>query len=169
MSIRGFYVGEWREKGEGCFWEQWKEFPFYLGHFWLAVDPSTCLFNHGQLSNLQRLALGLYLGGNFYGKWNGDNEYFDLVCSCNSLLFDKITETFVCSWFFEGCFSVSVITVLYSSRVFFSLGMLLKNQSFHSEWNVQSMYFCTQMNWKLHAWGKLSSWIQVLIFKFVIF
>lgn len=48
-------------------------------------------------------------------------------------LLDKITETFVCSWFFEGCFSVSVITVLYSSRFFFSLGMLLKNQSFHSE------------------------------------
>lgn len=39
-------------------------------------------------------------------------------------LFDKITETFVCSWFFEGCFSVSIITVLYSSPFFFSLGML---------------------------------------------
>lgn len=122
-----------KRKGGGVFLRTMKRISFYLGHFWLAVDPSTCLFNHGQLSNLQRLALGLYLGGNFYGKWNGDNEYFDLVCSCNSLLFDKITETFVCSWFFEGCFSVSVITVLYSSRVFFSLGMLLKNQSFHSE------------------------------------
>lgn len=107
-----------------------KRISFYLGHFWLAVDPSTCLFNHGQLSNLQRLALGLYLGGNFYGKWNGDNEYFDLVCSCNSLLFDKITETFVCSWFFEGCFSVSVITALYSSRVFFFFRNVVKKPKF---------------------------------------
>lgn len=107
-----------------------KRISFYLGHFWLAVDPSTCLFNHGQLSNLQRLALGLYLGGNFYGKWNGDNEYFDLVCSCNSLLFDKITETFVCSWFFEGCFSVSFITALYSSRVFFFFRNVVKKPKF---------------------------------------
>lgn len=65
--------GNEEKRGRGVFENNEKNF-LYLGHFWLAVDPSTCLFNHGQLSNLQRLALGLYLGGNFYGKWNGDND-----------------------------------------------------------------------------------------------
>lgn len=42
-------------------------------------------------------------------------------------LFDKIIEIFVCLWFFEGCFFVLVIIVLYFSWFFFFLGMLLKN------------------------------------------
>lgn len=45
-------------------------------------------------------------------------------------LLDKITETFVCSWFFEGCFSVSVITALYSSRVFFFFRNVVKKPKF---------------------------------------
>lgn len=158
-----------KRKGGGVFLITMKRISFYLGHFWLAVDPSTCLFNHGQLSNLQRLALGLYLGGNFYGKWNGDNEYFDLVCSFNSLLFDKITETFVCSWFFEGCFSVSVITVLYSSRFFFSLGMLLKTKVFTQNEMSRVCTFVHRWTESFTPGENFPHESQVLIFKFVIF
>lgn len=45
-------------------------------------------------------------------------------------LFDKIIEIFVCLWFFEGCFFVLVIIVLYFSRVFFFFRNVVKKLKF---------------------------------------